>query len=51
MLKDEEIIADMNATCAHIKALKEVAVGPVGIVCFCMGERVSYAFFRQHLRP
>lgn len=42
MLKDDEIIADMNATFAHMKGLKEIAVGPVGIVGFCMGGRVSY---------
>jgi len=42
MLKDDEIIADMNATLAHMKSLKEATVGPVGIVGFCMGGRVSY---------
>ncbi len=42
MLKDDEVIADMNATLAHLKGLKEVSVGPVGIVGFCMGGRVSY---------
>jgi carboxymethylenebutenolidase len=42
MLKDDEIIADMNATAAHLKSLREPAVGPVGIVGFCMGGRVSY---------
>jgi carboxymethylenebutenolidase len=42
LLKDDEIIADMNATLAHMKALKEVSVGPVGITGFCMGGRVSY---------
>lgn len=42
MLKDDEITADMNATLAHMKGLKEAAVGPVGIVGFCMGGRVSY---------
>jgi carboxymethylenebutenolidase len=42
MLKDDEIVADMNATLAHLKGLKEVAVGPVGIVGFCMGGRVAY---------
>ena len=41
LLKDDEIIADMNATLAHLKGLKEVAVGPVGVVGFCMGGRVS----------
>ena len=42
LLKDDEIIADMNATLAHLKGMKEVKVGPVGIVGFCMGGRVSY---------
>ncbi|MDH3287408.1 MAG: dienelactone hydrolase family protein [Betaproteobacteria bacterium] len=42
MLKDDEIIADMNATLAHMKSLKEPTVGHVGIVGFCMGGRVSY---------
>ncbi|MBI3043674.1 MAG: dienelactone hydrolase family protein [Betaproteobacteria bacterium] len=42
LLKDDEIIADMNATLAHMKGLKEVSVGPIGIVGFCMGGRVSY---------
>jgi carboxymethylenebutenolidase len=42
MLKDDEIIADMNATLAHMKGLKEAAVEPMGITGFCMGGRVSY---------
>jgi carboxymethylenebutenolidase len=42
LLQDEEIIADMNATLAHLKALENPAVGPVGIVGFCMGGRVAY---------
>ena len=42
LLKDDEIIADMNATLAHLLGLKEVKLGPVGIVGFCMGGRVSY---------
>ncbi len=42
MLRDNEIVADMNATIAHMKALKEPSVGPLGIVGFCMGGRVSY---------
>lgn len=42
LLKDDEIVADVNATLAHLKGLKEVKVGPVGIVGFCMGGRVSY---------
>jgi len=42
MLKDDEIIADMNATFAHMKGLGNPAVGPIGITGFCMGGRVSY---------
>jgi len=42
LLKDDDIIADMNATLAHMKSLKGLAVGPIGIVGFCMGGRVSY---------
>jgi len=42
LLKDDEIIADMNATLAHLKNLKDPAVGPIGITGFCMGGRVSY---------
>lgn len=42
LLKDDEIIADMNATLVHMKGLKEVSVGPVGIVGFCMGGRLVY---------
>jgi carboxymethylenebutenolidase len=41
LLKDDEIITDMNAALAHMKGLKEVTVGPVGVVGFCMGGRVS----------
>ncbi len=42
LLKDDEVIADMNATLAHLKSLKEVTVGPIGITGFCMGGRVCY---------
>jgi carboxymethylenebutenolidase len=42
LLKDDEIIADMSATLAHMKSLKDPAVGPIGITGFCMGGRVSY---------
>jgi carboxymethylenebutenolidase len=42
MLRDGEIVADMNATAAHLKTLREPAVGPIGIVGFCMGGRVAY---------
>jgi carboxymethylenebutenolidase len=40
-LLDREIIADINATVAHLKTLR-MTVGPLGIVGFCMGGRVSY---------
>ena len=41
LLRDNEIIADMNATVAHLAAMR-MTVGPLGIVGFCMGGRVSY---------
>lgn len=40
-LLDAEILADLNATVAHLRTLN-VAVSPVGIVGFCMGGRVAY---------
>lgn len=41
-LRDKEVIADVNAILSHIQRLKEVKVGPVGIIGFCMGGRVTY---------
>lgn len=41
LLKDAEILADLNATAAHLKALKTM-VTPIGITGFCMGGRVAY---------
>lgn len=41
LLKDAEIIEDMNAAIGHIKAGR-AGVGPIGTVGFCMGGRVSY---------
>ena len=40
-LFDHEIIADLNATIAHLKTLR-VTVAPLGMLGFCMGGRVSY---------
>lgn len=40
-LVDREILTDLNATIAHLKT-QRVSVGPLGIVGFCMGGRVSY---------
>jgi carboxymethylenebutenolidase len=41
LLLDKEIIADIDATIAHLKT-QRLTVGPLGIVGFCMGGRVSY---------
>lgn len=40
LLKDDEIITDLQATLAHVRAT--TATGPVGILGFCMGGRVAY---------
>lgn len=41
LLRDNEIIADMNAAVAHLKGMR-LTVAPLGTVGFCMGGRVSY---------
>ena len=41
LLKDDEIIADMNATVDHVRALPG-GVGPMAVTGFCMGGRVTY---------
>ncbi len=41
MLRDNEVIADVKATVAHINAVGR-NVGRIGIVGFCLGGRVSY---------
>ncbi len=41
MLRDEEIIADMNAALAHLKR-KDVGITRAGVTGFCMGGRVTY---------
>ena len=41
LLIDDEVIADVNATIAHLKAGR-APLGPIGIIGFCMGGRVSY---------
>jgi len=40
LLRDDEIIADLRATIAHLRS--HHAVGPIGIIGFCMGGRVAY---------
>lgn len=39
-LKDNEVLEDIEATIAHMKSGR--STGPLGIVGFCMGGRVSY---------
>ena len=41
LLRDNEIIADINATVAHLKGMR-LTVAPLGIAGFCMGGRVTY---------
>jgi len=41
LLRDTEIIADINATVAHLRTMR-MSVTPLGIVGFCMGGRVAY---------
>jgi carboxymethylenebutenolidase len=41
MLRDEEIVADMNACVAMLKA-KDIPVTRFGVTGFCMGGRVTY---------
>lgn len=42
LLTDPEVIADVNATIAHLCARREVDPGRLGITGFCMGGRVAY---------
>lgn len=42
LLRDTEVIEDVNAALAHLRRLPAVSVNPVGIVGFCMGGRVAY---------
>ncbi len=41
LLRDAEIIEDLRGTAAHLRSLGG-AVGPLGIMGFCMGGRVAY---------
>jgi carboxymethylenebutenolidase len=41
LLRDDEIIADIDATVAYLATLR-VTVAPLGIMGFCMGGRVAY---------
>lgn len=41
LLRDEEIVADMNAAVALLKA-KDIGISRFGVTGFCMGGRVAY---------
>lgn len=41
-LRDPEIVADVDATIAHLRALRDARVTGLGVLGFCMGGRVTY---------
>ncbi len=41
LLRDTEIVDDLNATIAYLKT-QPAAVQPVGVIGFCLGGRISY---------
>jgi carboxymethylenebutenolidase len=41
-LRDTEIIADADATVAHLRAMKETRVTDLAVLGFCMGGRITY---------
>jgi len=41
-LRDAEIIADADATVAHLRAMKETRVTDLAVLGFCMGGRITY---------
>jgi carboxymethylenebutenolidase len=41
-LRDDEIIEDVDATVAHMRTMKDVGVGPLAVLGFCMGGRNTY---------
>ncbi|MBI1848376.1 MAG: dienelactone hydrolase family protein [Candidatus Rokubacteria bacterium] len=41
-LHDPEVVADVDATVAHLRGRREPEVAHVGIIGFCMGGRVTY---------
>ena len=42
MLKDPEIVADVDATVAHMRALPNPRVTDLAVLGFCMGGRITY---------
>ena len=41
-LRDQEILADVDATVAHMKGLKDARVSSLAVLGFCMGGRITY---------
>src|SRR5207237_1601142 len=41
-VRDNEIIADADATIAHLRAMKETRVTDLAVLGFCMGGRITY---------
>jgi carboxymethylenebutenolidase len=41
-LRDAEILADVDATIAHVRALRDTRVGDLAVLGFCMGGRITY---------
>ena len=41
-LRDTEIIADADATIAHLRAMTETRVTDLAVLGFCMGGRITY---------
>jgi carboxymethylenebutenolidase len=41
-LRDQEILADVDATVAHLKGLKDARVSSLAVLGFCMGGRHTY---------
>jgi carboxymethylenebutenolidase len=42
LLRDDEIVADLKATVAHMKSAAGASLGPLAAMGFCMGGRVAY---------
>src|SRR5438046_6049048 len=41
-LRDAELLADADATIAHLRALKDTRVTDLAVLGFCMGGRITY---------
>lgn len=50
-MTDPGIVADMNATITHLRALPQVGLSRVGVLGFCMGGRVSYLMATRTATP